>query len=123
MKTIFVILVLFALGFAAWFMIPLTQETIACYQTKQKNSDDIGFRTRTNNWDERKVCEEKSDAVVRLDECLSARGKKRNKQVLAIVDSSINEVLRMVLPYGKGIVQQKTDFNADCGMYPDLFME
>lgn len=123
MKTLFIILLIAALGFAAWFVIPLTQETIVCYQTKQKNVDDIGFRTRTNNWDERKVCEEKSDAVVRLDECLSARGKKRNKEALVVADSYINEMLRLVLPYARGIAQQKADFNADCGMYTDLQME
>lgn len=123
MKTLLIILLVMAVGFAAWFMIPLTQETIACYQTKQKNTDDIGFRTRTNNWDERKVCEERSDAVVRLDECLLARGKKRSKQIMDVVDPYVNEVLRMILPYAKGIIQQKVDFNADCGMYPDLLME
>ncbi|MBI5449170.1 hypothetical protein HY948_02525 [Candidatus Gottesmanbacteria bacterium] len=123
MKTIFVILVFFVFGLSAWFLIPLTQETIICYQTKQKNVDDIGFRTRASNWDERKVCEEKSDAIVRLDECLQMRGKKRNKQIMLVLDPYVNEVLRMIVPYVKGTVQQKEDYNADCGIYSDLLME
>ena len=110
-------------GAALWFTVPLTQETVICYKSTQLSFDEIGFRTRTSGWNERRICEEKTDVVLQLAECLETVRKTRNKTVMTYIEPYIRETLRMVLPYVRGYEQQKEDVNAECGRFRDLLIE
>lgn len=122
MKIYFLALLLLA-GAVVWYTVPITRETILCYQMKKLEFDEIGFRTHASNWSQRRGCEEKTDSTIRLAECLEAVRTKRNKTIMTYLEPYIRESIRLVLPYVQSYEQQKEEVNAECGGYPDLLID
>lgn len=104
--------------YLAWITVPYGRETVACFEKKTDDFDEVEFLTRSRGWDELSRCRLKQSKIYQLEACLNKAEEGRN--LPAQVKSFVFQVMPLILP-GSGELRAIQDaHDQECADYPNV---
>lgn len=122
MKIVIIFLVIIV-AIVLHFTVPSISSITACYDNFTHGSDDLGFRVRSQGWNQEKICQVQYDNISILESCINEVHTKAPISIRSYIQSSYKSILRLIRPNVKGIEDQKREHNEVCENFPDYSFE
>lgn len=115
MGKIFFVAVIILIGIAVFQFGPIISDLHACHDTYTRDNDDVGFRSRSQNYESNYVCSQTYEIVGALDRCIQAAYASRG--IGGDIETFIDQIFVMTRPGTKDITVIKKQHDADCESY------
>ena len=121
MGKIFLLVIVILLGVVVFQFGPTISDLRSCHESYTKESDEIGFRSRAQNYATTYVCEQTYEAIGTLDRCIQSAYSTRG--IGGELEKFVDQLFVMTRPGTKDIAIIKAQHDEECVNYANFLFD